>query len=422
MRWYLGHELFEAKRLLACLHNVSLVRSNDIEGLNTMRLALLLTLPILVTSVASSQTLRFNRVEVREALRKIFNGRGSFVLDPKVHGKVSGTVSSASPEEVATLAHQVHAMTRVVEGVVVVIPAEPGKPAQKESDRTIVFSFQNVPLAAAVHALSLTNARAAVETRAEGNVVLAGSFPAFDEAIRAVVDSAHAALVIAGSKYTVVDLSQWTDLDWRSTHVALALTQADIRDALRQLFRQVNVNYTVAPDVQGAVSCDLHGPFYEVLTRLLAAVNCYYEMQSGVIQINAIGRTGPPPRAVNPPVVPQPVVNIPDKFRNVIVPPRWAFKDVPLAQAVRQLFARLALRYQASTPLTGKVTADLGGLPLGKAMEKLLEKKAVQLDWTGDEFIFKPAFVIPRGISLGGGPQDWMLLKRHDPVGWVTRG
>ncbi len=68
--------------------------------------------------------------------------------------------------------------------------------------------------------------------------------------------------------------------------VSISLDQADIRDALRALFRMVGLNYVVNSDVVGTVTVSLNGvPFTTALRNLLNQVDATYRIEAGVYQI-----------------------------------------------------------------------------------------------------------------------------------------
>jgi hypothetical protein len=67
---------------------------------------------------------------------------------------------------------------------------------------------------------------------------------------------------------------------------SMELQQADVRDALRALFRNVNVNYSIAPEVQGTVTVNLKNVLFETALRyILGQVDATYRIESGVYQI-----------------------------------------------------------------------------------------------------------------------------------------
>lgn len=67
---------------------------------------------------------------------------------------------------------------------------------------------------------------------------------------------------------------------------SLELEQADIRDALKLLFKNVGANYSVAQDVQGTVTVSLHNvPFETALQNLLKQVDATYRVEAGVFNI-----------------------------------------------------------------------------------------------------------------------------------------
>src|SRR5579859_3902876 len=67
---------------------------------------------------------------------------------------------------------------------------------------------------------------------------------------------------------------------------SLELEQADVRDALKILFKDVGVSYTVAPDVQGSITVNLHNvPFETALQGVLKQVDATYRVEAGVFNI-----------------------------------------------------------------------------------------------------------------------------------------
>lgn len=66
----------------------------------------------------------------------------------------------------------------------------------------------------------------------------------------------------------------------------LDLEQADIRDALKVLFKNVGVSYTVAPDVQGTVTVNItNQPFETVLANVLKQVDATYRVEGGIYDV-----------------------------------------------------------------------------------------------------------------------------------------
>lgn len=62
--------------------------------------------------------------------------------------------------------------------------------------------------------------------------------------------------------------------------------QADIRDALRALFKSVNVNYSIASDVQGVLSLKKRNQrFTYLLNEMLKQVDATYRLEGGVYMI-----------------------------------------------------------------------------------------------------------------------------------------
>jgi hypothetical protein len=66
----------------------------------------------------------------------------------------------------------------------------------------------------------------------------------------------------------------------------LELDQADVREALRALFKNVSVSYSIAPEVQGTVTVSLRNVTFEAaLQNILKQVDATYRIEGGVYQI-----------------------------------------------------------------------------------------------------------------------------------------
>ncbi len=70
-------------------------------------------------------------------------------------------------------------------------------------------------------------------------------------------------------------------------NVTVSATQADIRDALRMLFNQAGLNYSVDADVQGSVTVSLKDvPLETALRVLLNQVKATYRVEGGVYVVS----------------------------------------------------------------------------------------------------------------------------------------
>ncbi|HLK13594.1 MAG TPA: hypothetical protein VKT78_02215, partial [Fimbriimonadaceae bacterium] len=64
---------------------------------------------------------------------------------------------------------------------------------------------------------------------------------------------------------------------------SLDLEDVDVRDAIRALFKNVNANYVVAPEVQGTVTITLKNVKFEVALRnILDQVKATYRIEGGI--------------------------------------------------------------------------------------------------------------------------------------------
>lgn len=72
----------------------------------------------------------------------------------------------------------------------------------------------------------------------------------------------------------------------QKTIPSLELEQADVREALRALYKNVNVSYSIAPDVQGVVTVSLKNVTFETaLQHILRQVDATYRVEGGVHEI-----------------------------------------------------------------------------------------------------------------------------------------
>ena len=64
---------------------------------------------------------------------------------------------------------------------------------------------------------------------------------------------------------------------------SLDLQDVDVRDAIRALFKNVNANYVVAPEVQGTVTIQLKNVKFEVALRnILDQVKATFRIEGGI--------------------------------------------------------------------------------------------------------------------------------------------
>ena len=68
--------------------------------------------------------------------------------------------------------------------------------------------------------------------------------------------------------------------------VTLEYEQADVREALKALFKNVGVNYVIAPEIQGTITVNLKNVTFETaIQNVLRQVDATYRVEGGVYQI-----------------------------------------------------------------------------------------------------------------------------------------
>jgi hypothetical protein len=81
-------------------------------------------------------------------------------------------------------------------------------------------------------------------------------------------------------------ISNTLPIEVRDNPITISFEQVDLRDALKKLFKVVNVSYSVEPSLQGKISVDLKGvPFDKALQRVLDQVKGTFTVEAGIYMI-----------------------------------------------------------------------------------------------------------------------------------------
>jgi len=337
----------------------------------------------------------FHRANIRDLLLSVFKDRGSFAMDPKVHGKVSGHFEGLSLDIISEIVRRLHATLRVQNGVYLVVATDlptRARLARDPADRTVVFSFQNCELSNALNAITLVandGHSTSLDVKATGLVNLAGRYPTFDDAVRAVVDTAHKTLCISNGNYMVAEqVDPWTRT------LTFSFNNEDIRDALRDLFRNVDVRYSIAPEVQGTISGSLQGSFFDVLSKVLNQVQGTYRVQSGVFDIVKIPNkqvAGPFRLFETTTVLRAPRKWLPPELDKIVMPGNLSFKEINVQDVLATVFGRVpnAGTYRIEAGITKKISVDLSGKSLENALDTIAISAGTLVSLENGVFVFR---------------------------------
>lgn len=142
------------------------------------------------------------------------------------------------------------------------------------------------------------------------------------------------------------------------TVVSLEFQNADVRDALRDMFRHVDANFTIAPDVQGTVTIKLQNvPFDEALNSVLGQVGGAVVKEGGVymIQKSADAAGGRAPS-------------------DDVVITSLDFDQVDARDAIKYLFKQVNANYTVAPEVQGTVTLTLRNVTFNVALRNLLDQ------------------------------------------------
>ena len=110
-----------------------------------------------------------------------------------------------------------------------------------------------------------------------------------------------AALVLGAVCSGVIAPRAYAQNDPRDTKITLSLNDADVREALKMLFKSVNAQYSIAPEVQGTVVVDLKEiPFETALRNILDQVKATYRIETGIYVIVMREEIGARPETTEP--------------------------------------------------------------------------------------------------------------------------
>lgn len=101
--------------------------------------------------------------------------------------------------------------------------------------------------------------------------------------------AALATLLILAISFTSQTAAAQQDT-YLSQRVSAVYESRDVREALRELFRQVGVSYTIAPEVQGRVTLSLKvQPFNQVLSNIVSQVGATWKSEDGIVSVAMLG-------------------------------------------------------------------------------------------------------------------------------------
>lgn len=152
--------------------------------------------------------------------------------------------------------------------------------------------------------------------------------------------------------------------------VSIDLTRADVREALRILFKTGGKSYAIAPEVQGLVTAKLDNIGFETaLQTVVSQVGARYRVESGVYQV-ALSPVAPNTGELGSPVITE-----------------IMFDRAEIGQVLRAIFARMNREYILDPSLKGTVTCSLKNVPLNTALQNILYQ--VNGSYTIEDGVYK---------------------------------
>lgn len=231
----------------------------------------------------------YEQLEIKEAVARFFKQvSGRYTLAEGVSGAVTAQLTNVSMESaLANILRQVNATWRVKNGVYEIVLKPQPEPidgtAYAEAERkqhgedvrlTIwrIMKDVGVPYSVSPDLKGMVKVQD-VDTK---NLT-------FEAAISKRLSQLNATVRIEGGFWEIVPMASQ---DPGQKLVNVSFEGEDVREAIRKLFRGVDVPYSIAVEVQGTVSVDFKNTkLNDALTTMLSQVNATYQVEGGIYQI-----------------------------------------------------------------------------------------------------------------------------------------
>ena len=140
----------------------------------------------------------------------------------------------------------------------------------------------------------------------------------------------------------------------------VSFQNTDIRQVLQQLFKIVQVSYSVSPDVQGVVTVELQNVTFQVaLQNVLRQVDATYRVNQGVYEV------------IHHQNESTDKVQTPDQMETA---DHFTFKNTDVREAIRRIFKASGKYYSIAPEVHGSVTLDVQYAPYEAVLSLILRQ------------------------------------------------
>ena len=144
------------------------------------------------------------------------------------------------------------------------------------------FEMNQADVRVVLHDLfKLVGVSYSIAPEVQGTVTLSLRNVTFQTALENVLRQVDATYRVEGGVFSIIPKQN------TSSNVAqIQFDNVDVREAIREAFRTMNVSYTIAPEVQGTVTLNLRDiSFDTLLSNILRQANASYRVDGGVYMI-----------------------------------------------------------------------------------------------------------------------------------------
>lgn len=248
-------------------------------------LATLASLSLAQTLPREIKDFYYTQSDVRAVMRALAERyKINYAISPEVKGQISCSVSS-EPFETALLKilAPIHATFSIQNNVVHVMTEDEllGRNFVEATRMNRAFQGIGAPFAIG-EIFTQFKRRLRLDRNVKGNVSFRLANATFADSVTAFLDEINGSIWLVDGVYNIRTRPAW-DVARKDKVFSLELTDTDVREALRELFREGGTSYTIAPDVQGSITVALKNVTFETaLQNILKQVNATYRIEGGV--------------------------------------------------------------------------------------------------------------------------------------------
>jgi len=348
------------------------------------------------------KVIAFQKTDVREALSRLFREVGvPFWIAPDVQGSITLNLFKV-PFGIAlqNVLSQGNAASRVVAGIYEVVPrpVEINAPGTSENQNaSIHVRFIREEARDAIRELFKASGKyCSISPDIAGKITMDFENATFEAALRWILWQVNSKCILKSGVYEIfpIELTPKSASKGLSSGITAAnlepsardliqnqnvqqvtFEQTDVHVALRQLFNQMHVPFSIATDVQGSVTLELRNVTFDIaLQNVLRQVDAVSRVEAGVFVV----------------VLRQVVSNYPGLNEQPSASNHFRFNNEDVRSAIRTIFDGIGKPFSIAPEIQGRITIDLDNASDELALRLILQQVSAPYRITGGVYEIGP--------------------------------